>query len=246
MPSSIRARSGRECGDRSGRARNTSPCAFPTTAPAFRKPELKRIFKRFYRVPGPLAIAREGYRPGSVHRAFGRQAAWRARMGGERRSGPRQHVRPAVSGGEMSRVLVVEDEQHLAEGLRFNLEAEGYQVERGRDRRSSARGAGRPHPAFDVMVLDVMLPGKDGFTVMSELRQAGQFVPTLMLTARGHPDDVLRGLRCRRRRLSHQAVRTGDSDRAHPRPAAPPRVAARVAWQQPDRAATRSLSATSR
>ena len=48
-------------------------------------------------------------------------------------------------------------------------------------------------PAFDVMVLDVMLPGKDGFAVMSELRQAGQFVPTLMLTARGHPDDVLRG-----------------------------------------------------
>ena len=48
-------------------------------------------------------------------------------------------------------------------------------------------------PTFDVVVLDVMLPGKDGFTVMSELRQAGQFVPTLMLTARGHPEDVLRG-----------------------------------------------------
>ncbi len=51
-----------------------------------------------------------------------------------------------------------------------------------------------PEPAaFDVVVLDVMLPGKDGFAVMSEMRQAGQFVPTLMLTARGHPDDVLRG-----------------------------------------------------
>ena len=46
---------------------------------------------------------------------------------------------------------------------------------------------------FDVVVLDVMLPGKDGFTVISEMRQAGQFVPTLMLTARGHPEDVLRG-----------------------------------------------------
>ena len=44
-----------------------------------------------------------------------------------------------------------------------------------------------------MVVLDVMLPGMDGFTVMSEMRQAGQFVPTLMLTARGHPDDVLRG-----------------------------------------------------
>ncbi len=48
-------------------------------------------------------------------------------------------------------------------------------------------------PDFDVIVLDVMLPGKDGFTVISELRQAGQFVPTLMLTARGHPEDVLKG-----------------------------------------------------
>jgi DNA-binding response OmpR family regulator len=46
---------------------------------------------------------------------------------------------------------------------------------------------------FDVMVLDVMLPGKDGFEVMAELREAGQFVPTLMLTARGRPEDVLRG-----------------------------------------------------
>ena len=48
-------------------------------------------------------------------------------------------------------------------------------------------------PPFDVVVLDVMLPGKDGFAVMSELRQAGQFIPTLMLTARGHPDDVIKG-----------------------------------------------------
>ena len=50
-----------------------------------------------------------------------------------------------------------------------------------------------PEAPFDVVVLDVMLPGKDGFAVMSELRRAGQFVPTLMLTARGHPDDILRG-----------------------------------------------------
>src|SRR3954454_13273068 len=93
----------------------------------------------------------------------------------------------------MTRILVVEDEQHLAEGLRFNLEAEGYSVE--------VLGAGEPAlelllsggPAFDVLVLDVMLPGMDGFTVMSELRQAGQFVPTLMLTARGRPEDVLLG-----------------------------------------------------
>ncbi|HXP85724.1 MAG TPA: response regulator transcription factor [Bryobacteraceae bacterium] len=101
----------------------------------------------------------------------------------------------------MSRVLVVEDEQHLADGLRFNLEAEGYQVQvvetgeaalellTGGPAVSDTAGAA----VFDVVVLDVMLPGKDGFTVVSELRTCGQFVPTLILTARGHPDDVLKG-----------------------------------------------------
>src|ERR1035441_2881907 len=93
----------------------------------------------------------------------------------------------------MSRILVVEDEQHLAEGLRFNLEAEGYQVQVV-DTGEAALEALRPEsPPFDVVILDVMLPGIDGFAVMSEMRQSGQFVPTLMLTARGHADDVLRG-----------------------------------------------------
>ncbi|MGC4051890.1 MAG: response regulator transcription factor [Paludibaculum sp.] len=98
----------------------------------------------------------------------------------------------------MSRILVVEDEQHLAEGLRFNLEAEGYQVEVVDNGEAALTLLVPENPtpqsaAFDVVVLDVMLPGKDGFTVISELRQSGQFIPTLMLTARGHPDDVLRG-----------------------------------------------------
>jgi two-component system, OmpR family, alkaline phosphatase synthesis response regulator PhoP len=93
----------------------------------------------------------------------------------------------------MSRILVVEDEQHLAEGLRFNLEAEGYQVQVV-DTGEAALAALRPEsPAFDVVILDVMLPGIDGFAVMTEMRHSGQFVPTLMLTARGYPDDVLRG-----------------------------------------------------
>ena len=93
----------------------------------------------------------------------------------------------------MSRILVVEDEQHLADGLRFNLEAEGYMVQvvdNGDSALETLRGEENP---FDVVVLDVMLPGKDGFTVMSEMRESGQFVPTLMLTARGHPEDVLQG-----------------------------------------------------
>jgi DNA-binding response OmpR family regulator len=93
----------------------------------------------------------------------------------------------------MSRVLVVEDESHLANGLRFNLEAEGHQVQVA-DTGEAALDVLKAAPAgFDVVVLDVMLPGKDGFTVMSEMREAGQFVPTLMLTARGHPADVLKG-----------------------------------------------------
>ena len=93
----------------------------------------------------------------------------------------------------MSRVLVVEDEQHLADGLRFNLEAEGYQVQVTDTGESALEVLNADPTAFDVVVLDVMLPGKDGFSVMSEMRGAGQFVPTLMLTARGHPNDVLKG-----------------------------------------------------
>jgi DNA-binding response OmpR family regulator len=93
----------------------------------------------------------------------------------------------------MSRILVVEDELHLAEGLRFNLEAEDYQVEVVETGEAALERL-LPGPArFDVVVLDVMLPGKDGFTVMRELRQAGQFIPTLMLTARGHAEDILQG-----------------------------------------------------
>src|ERR1035437_1566365 len=93
----------------------------------------------------------------------------------------------------MNSILVVEDEAHLAEGLRFNLEAEGYRVnvvDTGEAALEMFEAGKRP---FDVVVLDVMLPGKDGFEVISELRQSGQFVPTLMLTARGHPEDVLKG-----------------------------------------------------
>jgi DNA-binding response OmpR family regulator len=90
------------------------------------------------------------------------------------------------------RVLIVEDEQHLAEGLRFNLEAEGYAVdvdETGEAALARLRGGER----FDLVVLDVMLPGKDGFAVVSELRETKQFVPVLILTARGRPEDVLKG-----------------------------------------------------
>jgi len=93
----------------------------------------------------------------------------------------------------MNRLLIVEDETHLADGLRFNLECQGYEVQiadTGEAALDLLLGQSQP---FDVVVLDVMLPGIDGFAVVSEMRRAGQYVPTLILTARGHPDDVLRG-----------------------------------------------------
>ena len=91
------------------------------------------------------------------------------------------------------RVLVVEDEHHLAEGLRFNLEAEGFHAEVvDTGERALERLFDHQEP-FDLVVLDVMLPKMDGFTVASELRRRQNFVPILMLTARGRPEDVLRG-----------------------------------------------------
>jgi DNA-binding response OmpR family regulator len=93
----------------------------------------------------------------------------------------------------MSRVLIVEDEAHLADGLRFNLEAEQYSVHVIADGESAVElllGSGEK---FDAVVLDVMLPGMDGFEVASRLRAARNFVPILMLTARGRPEDVLKG-----------------------------------------------------
>ena len=90
------------------------------------------------------------------------------------------------------RVLIVEDEQHLAEGLRFNLEAEGYSAQVAETGEEALRRLGGDEP-FDLVVLDVMLPGIDGFQVMRELRQQRNFVPVLMLTARGRPEDVLNG-----------------------------------------------------
>ncbi len=93
----------------------------------------------------------------------------------------------------MSRVLVVEDEAHLAQGLRFNLEAEGYSAEVVGDGEAATDRLLRKKENFDAIVLDIMLPGKDGFSVVSELRAARNYVPVLMLTARGSPEDVLKG-----------------------------------------------------
>jgi DNA-binding response OmpR family regulator len=93
----------------------------------------------------------------------------------------------------MSRILIVEDEQHIADGLRFNLEAEGHEAVAVPDGEQALDLLLKDRRVFDIIVLDVMLPGKDGFTVATELRAAEQFLPILMLTARGRPEDVLLG-----------------------------------------------------
>jgi DNA-binding response OmpR family regulator len=93
----------------------------------------------------------------------------------------------------LSRVLVVEDEAHLAEGLAYNLEAEGYEVEVLADGRSAAERV-QVAPPLDLVILDVMLPGQSGFEVARRTRASGNYVPILMLTAKDDPADVVRGL----------------------------------------------------
>ncbi|MFM8533519.1 MAG: response regulator transcription factor [Acidimicrobiia bacterium] len=93
----------------------------------------------------------------------------------------------------MSRILIVEDEAHRADGLRFNLEAEGHEVDVDADGQQALTRLLEHRSRYDAVVLDVMLPGKDGFTVVKQLRSEGHYVPVLMLTARSRPEDVLQG-----------------------------------------------------
>jgi DNA-binding response OmpR family regulator len=89
------------------------------------------------------------------------------------------------------KILIVEDEKHLADGLKFNLEAEGYEAVVADSGEAALERLARER--FDAVVLDIMLPGIDGFDVTRRLRQREDFTPVLMLTARGRPEDVLKG-----------------------------------------------------
>jgi DNA-binding response OmpR family regulator len=89
------------------------------------------------------------------------------------------------------KILIVEDEQHIADGLRFNLEAEGYEAEIAHDGETALDVLS--NSVFDAVVLDVMLPGSDGFAVARTLRDRQDYTPILMLTARNRPEDVLKG-----------------------------------------------------
>ncbi len=100
----------------------------------------------------------------------------------------------------MPRILVVEDEDHLATGIRFNLELEGYEVDVIDDGGEALRRLTPPSPpagagnGWDLVLLDVMLPGLDGFQVVDRMRAAGNFTPVLMLTAKSLPEDLVQGL----------------------------------------------------
>ena len=89
------------------------------------------------------------------------------------------------------KILVVEDEQHIADGLKFNLEAEGFKAKVAGDGKSGVSLA--ESQDFDAIILDVMLPGIDGFEVARQIRAKEDFTPILMLTARSRPEDVLSG-----------------------------------------------------
>jgi len=93
----------------------------------------------------------------------------------------------------VKRILVVEDETHLAEGLQFNLEAEGYAVEIAADG-AAALDQLASHGPFDLLILDLMLPRVSGFEVLRRTRAAGDFVPILILTAKDDAQDRVRGL----------------------------------------------------
>lgn len=100
--------------------------------------------------------------------------------------------------GPPPRILVVEDEANLARGIAFNLKLEGYEVDCVADGQSASEQVLNPGPktrdGHDLILLDVMLPHVDGFTVAREARLAGNRTPILMLTAKGLPEDVVEGL----------------------------------------------------
>ena len=93
----------------------------------------------------------------------------------------------------MTRILVVEDEEHLAEGLRFNLEAEGYRVEIAETGPAAVEALAAGGSA-DLVILDLMLPGFSGFEVLDRVRASGSVVPVLVLTAVDSAGDRVRGL----------------------------------------------------
>jgi DNA-binding response OmpR family regulator len=96
-------------------------------------------------------------------------------------------------------IAVIEDEEHLAQGLVFNLEADGYRTHHEADGDAAlawlleATDPAEPENAPAAILLDVMLPGRDGFSIVRALREAGRYTPVLLLTARGRTEDIVEG-----------------------------------------------------
>ena len=148
-------------------------------------------------LPGARLLG-EGHRPGPLHRAVDRAPARRPGVRRERRRGQGLDLHARIAEARagaigVSRILIVEDEQHLAEGLRFNLAADGHDVHVVGDGAEALALLRAERDQFDAVVLDIMLPGKNGFDVARALRGESDFVPILMLTARARPEDVLMG-----------------------------------------------------
>ena len=93
----------------------------------------------------------------------------------------------------MMRVLIIEDNHDLAFGLRNNLEIEGYSVDVAEDGPGGLAAARQTAP--DLIILDLMLPGMDGYRVLRQLRDDGLSMPVLILTARGEEADKVLGFR---------------------------------------------------
>src|SRR6478609_7554114 len=93
----------------------------------------------------------------------------------------------------MPRILIVEDEMEMARGLQYNLQARGYEVILAADGETGYRTALAQRP--DLLLLDVMLPKRDGYDVCRALRKVDPALPVLMLTARGGEDDLVLGLK---------------------------------------------------
>jgi DNA-binding response OmpR family regulator len=90
-------------------------------------------------------------------------------------------------------IAIVEDEDHLAQGLIFNLQVEGYRTHHETDGNAALAWLLNPPEPPAAILLDVMLPGQDGFAIVRALRDAGRFIPVLLLTARGRTEDVIEG-----------------------------------------------------
>ncbi len=90
-------------------------------------------------------------------------------------------------------ILIIEDESHIANGLKMNLEAEGYQVNIAADGQTGLELVQNSDDGYDLLVLDLMLPGMSGYSVCQNLRQQGYLMPILILSARTLPEDRTRG-----------------------------------------------------